>query len=118
MDRKNKGEIHLRPAVSKIGPRIKGIRLSADDKIKLAIRQLKTSDQQEFDTFKEADDFDVEDDIPDPTSPFEMSEMQEDHEFQEIPELDSDTQRKQEQVEEEAAPEEAPTKGAAEQPSP
>ncbi len=116
------GEVHNRPAISKIGPRIKGIKLSADDKIKSAIRQLKTSDQAEFDTFAEADDFDVEDDHPDPTSPFEMTQMEEDYEFQEKPEVDSEEQQKQEKAEKEkegkSAPKDAPEKGADDNQSP
>ncbi len=104
MDKKNPGEKHLRPALSVIGPRIKGIRLSADDKIKQAIRELRTSDQQEYDTFEEADDFDVDDDIPDPTSPYEMTDMEQDFEFQQKTEPDSEKQ----QSEEKSAPKEAP----------
>ncbi len=100
MSKINSGEKHSRPALSIIGPRIKGIRLSADDKIKQAIRSLKESDQTEFDTFEEADDFDVEDDMPDPTSPYEMSDMEPDLEFEPI-------QPKKEE-DEESAPKEAP----------
>ncbi len=114
MDKKNKGEIHLRPAISKIGPRIRGIRLSADDKIKQAIRQLKTSDQAEFDTFEEADDFDVADEHPDPTSPYEMSDMEPDTEFQPQSELEPDSEKK----EDESAPKDALAKGADENPPP
>ncbi len=115
MDKKNKGENHLRPALSKIGPRIKGIRLSADDKIKQAIRTLKTADQAEFDTWAEADDFDVEDDHPDPTSPFEMTQMEEDFEFQPQSEKEPEKEKREE---EESAPQEALEKGADENPSP
>lgn len=114
MDKKNKGEEHARPALSKIGPRIKGIRLSADDKIKQAIRKLKNDDQAEFDTFEEADDFDVDDDNPDPTSPYEMSEMEQDYEFQPHKERAPE----QEKEEEESAPKEALKEGADEKPSP
>ncbi len=114
MDHVAQGEVHSRPAMSKIGPRIKGIKLSADDKIKQAIRQLKTDDQAEFDTFKEADDFDVEDEIADPTSPYEMTQMEEDYEFQEHSEKEPDEEKK----EDESAPEEALEEGADEKTSP
>ena len=106
MDRSNTGEKHTRPAISIIGPRIKGIRLSADDKIKMAIRQLRESDQQEFDTFEEADDFDVDDEHPDPTSPYEMTDMDPDTEMEPILE-------KKEEETEESAPKEAPPKEGA-----
>ncbi len=112
MDRKNPGEAHTRPAISIIGPKIKGIKLSADDKIKQAIRSLRESDQQEFDTFEEADDFDVDDDVPDPTTGYELSEMQQDYEFEPEPIVDS---KKQQEEEKEPAPKEAPpTEGAGE----
>ncbi len=114
MDHVALGEKHTRPALSKIGPRIKGIRLSADDKIKQAIRNLKTADQAEFDTFEEADDFDVPDDHPDPTSPYEMSQMEQDYEFQPESEKEPDEEKK----EDEPAPKEALEKGADEKPSP
>lgn len=108
MDKISTGETHVRPALSIIGPRIKGIRLSADDKIKQAIRELKTSDQAEFDTFEEANDFDVEDDTPDPTSGFEVQEMEPDLEFGPKDEIKEE--------EEKSAPEEALEKGADENP--
>ncbi len=106
MAKKNPGETHTRPAISVIGPRIRGIRLSADDKIKQAIRELRLSDQQEFDTFEEADDFDVEDDVPDPTSAFELTDMQQDYEFEPEPIIDQKQQKKEE--EKKSAPKEAP----------
>ncbi len=115
MDRKNKGEVHDRPALSKIGPKIKGIRLSADDKIKQAIRNLKTADQAEFDSFEEADDFDVGDDDPTPLSGYEndFEPMEPDSEFQQHTEQEPEKEK-----EGESAPKEALEKGADEKPSP
>ncbi len=111
MEKQNAGEVHNRPALSVIGPRIKGIRLSADDKIKQAIRKMREDDQEEFDTFEEADDFDVEDDQLDPTSGYEVSDMDPDTEMEPITELDSEKQKKEEEKKE-AAPKEAPNEGA------
>ncbi len=105
----NPGEKHSRAPISKIGPKIKGIRLSQDDKIKQAIRNLRKSDQAEFDTFEEADDFDVDDEVPDPTSVYEMTDMEQDYEFQPVIEKKED--------EEPSAPKEAPQKEGADTPS-
>ncbi len=112
-DNRAPGEVHNTPPVSLIGPKIKGIRLSADDKIKQAIRNLRKSDQDEFDTFEEADDFDVDDDIPDPTSGYEVSEMDPDTDFAPQPELDSEKQKAEEK--EKSAPKEAPPEEGADE---
>ena len=111
MEERSKGEIHTRPAIAAQGPRIKGIHVSQDDKIKLAIRNLRMKDQQEHDTFEEADDFDVGEEEPDMFSPFEMTDMQQDYEFQ--PETEkTPEQEKKEEGTKESAPKEALEKGA------
>ncbi len=111
MQKKNIGEIHTRPALSVIGPKIRGIKLSADDKIKVAIRALRESDKQEYDTFEEADDFDVPDDVPDPTSQYEMTEMQQDYEF----EPETGVKKQEERIPKKSAPKEAPPKEGADE---
>ncbi len=111
--KKNAGEVHDTPALSIIGPKIKGIRLSADDKIKQAIRNLRQSDQAEFDTFEEADDFDVGEEEDNPLSGYEneFEEMEPDQEF---PKTGDEPEQKKEEKEK-SAPKEALKKGADEQ---
>lgn len=107
MDKKNKGEVHNTPAISLIGPRIKGIHISQDDKIKMAIRKLRESDQQEFDTFEEADDFEVdEDDTPLSGYENEFEDMAPDLEMEPIEE------KKEEEKEKSAQNEAPPQEGA------
>ena len=106
----NPGETHTRPALSVIGPKIKGIRLTADDRIKQAIRELRIADQAEFDTFEEADDFDVPDEIPDPTTQYEILDMEPDTTMEPIVEQKEEAKT--------SAPKEAPPKEGADEQKP
>ncbi len=110
--RVNQGEKPDPTPIEIQGPRTRGyIKVTAEDSIKAAIRQLKNPGGDDQDTFEEADDFSDPDDSEEPIfSQYEMTQMEEDAEFSDYvpPEQEIDAQ----QQAEESALEEAPEKSA------
>ncbi len=116
-ERRNPGE-KLSSVPLEIHPaKTRGLRISTDDKVKMAIRNYLSEDES-VENFEEADDFEVDEDEPPIFSPYEVTQMEQDAEFSEYKEPDMDQQRKEEKTAE-SAPEEALEKGAepAEKPS-
>ena len=114
-DRRNPGE-NLSSVPLEIHPaKTRGLKISTDDKVKMAIRNYLSPDES-VETFEEADDFEMEDDEPPLMSPYEMTQMEEDAEFSDPHAPDQIEAQKQEEKEEKSAPKEALEKGADENP--
>ncbi len=115
--RKNAGEKLSSVPLEINPPKTRGLRISTDDKVKMAIRNYLQKDG-DVESFEEADDFEMDEDEPPLFSPFEMTQMEQDAEFSDLKEPDIEAQKKEEKEEEKSAPEEALEKGADKKTSP